>query len=322
MVVMVGLVFCWALPGCGDDKAEVTQQEPPKPAAQQMAVEEETEEVAEDEEISGEQMDGGEVSSGNTPPVITSAKIMPFPAYTNNDLRVEIEAEDPDSDWINYAYQWIMVPEGGTIEDLKELKGQTGETLSHELFGRGDAIAVKLVPSDWYGEGEEFSSKLVVIADSPPKIVSSPSGASSDSYTYQVKAEDPDGDELFYSLGVESPPSMTIDEKTGLVEWDIGKAEAGDHEVLIQVHDGHGASSYQRFTLTISGAEEMEGEEELEQDLGETEEEGVGRDMEEYGEDEAYEDEFEEGEVTEEGDLSEEYEEYEDYGEEEEIDEW
>ena len=279
VVVMIGLVCFWGLPGCGEEKPEVVQEEIVTPEPEEAEVKEDVEEeIAESEEESGE-----EAPSGNTAPTITSAKIMPFPAQTDTDLRVEVEAEDPDGDWINYAYQWVIVRAGDTLEDLEELEDQTAEILSHELFSRDDAVAVKITPSDWYAEGEPFKTKLVVIANSPPEIISSPTGASAELYEYQVKAEDSDKDTMTYKLGAESPSGMSIDAATGLLTWDTSKADRGAHEITIHVHDGHGGNSFQRFTLTLTeeaGTEEGKNVEEVE----DTEIVEETEDVEEYGE--------------------------------------
>jgi len=61
-------------------------------------------------------------------------------------------------------------------------------------------------------------------------------------YTYQVKASDPDGDTLVYSL--EAPPNgMTIDPATGLLTWVVPLEFKGKQGVGISVGDGHGGSA-------------------------------------------------------------------------------
>jgi hypothetical protein len=68
-------------------------------------------------------------------------------------------------------------------------------------------------------------------------------------YTYQVKATDPDGDTLAYSL--ESPQDgITIDPSTGLLKWVVPKEFKGKKDVSITVSDGHGGTA--KYNLTIS----------------------------------------------------------------------
>ena len=71
-------------------------------------------------------------------------------------------------------------------------------------------------------------------------------------YTYDVEAEDPDGDELIYSL-TQSPDGMVIDPDTGLITWDTFEEELGDYNVTVLVEDGNGGTDTQTFTLTLTG---------------------------------------------------------------------
>jgi hypothetical protein len=262
--LMIGLVCFWGLPGCGDEKPGVIEEEVVMSEDEEIG---EEDVVAEEVQAGSEETDLEEVPSGNTPPAITKVRILPSPAYTNTELQVEIEAEDADGDVIEYAYQWAVIKAGGTIEDAEELDEETGPTLSHSLFARDDAVAVKVTPSDMYSEGETLGSKFIMIANAAPSIVSSPPGVAADVYTYQVEAEDLDDDTLRYSVRDGGPAGMSIDAETGLLTWEISAADAGSYEVMIQAHDGHGASGYQRFTLTVgvasgteeSGAQEAEG---------------------------------------------------------------
>ncbi len=50
-------------------------------------------------------------STINHPPKVVAAEILPDPAYTNMDLRVEAKVEDPEGDWVELNYQWIFFKE-------------------------------------------------------------------------------------------------------------------------------------------------------------------------------------------------------------------
>jgi len=70
-------------------------------------------------------------------------------------------------------------------------------------------------------------------------------------YTYEIVATDPDADDvLTYSL-TEKPDGMTINETTGAVSWTPTEAQAGDHQVTIEVSDGKVYVS-QNFTITVA----------------------------------------------------------------------
>jgi hypothetical protein len=64
-------------------------------------------------------------------------------------------------------------------------------------------------------------------------------------------AEDPDGDLITYSL-VAPPAGMTIDSKTGMIQWKIGGDQAGNHTIEIVAQDPEGAKTSQKYILAIT----------------------------------------------------------------------
>ncbi len=89
-----------------------------------------------------------------------------------------------------------------------------------------------------------------------PSITSKPTktGRVWASYTYDVEARDPDpGDVLAYSLEGE-PEGMTIDAKTGLIEWLPTSAQAGNYDITVKVADSSKvvARDTQSFKLTVA----------------------------------------------------------------------
>ncbi len=95
--------------------------------------------------------------------------------------------------------------------------------------------------------------RIVAEANRAPRIVSSPDAEAipERSWIYAIRAVDPDGHALSYSL-VSGPQSMAIDAVTGLASWTPALADAGRHDVVIQVEDGRGGSSVQSFTLAVA----------------------------------------------------------------------
>ncbi|MDR0251297.1 MAG: putative Ig domain-containing protein, partial [Burkholderiales bacterium] len=85
--------------------------------------------------------------------------------------------------------------------------------------------------------------------NTPPRITSDPviMGTVGTSYSYQVEAEDNDGDTLTYSL-TEAPTGMNID-SDGLITW--ASPALGTHNITVRVSDGQ-AQVEQNYTLTIS----------------------------------------------------------------------
>lgn len=69
-------------------------------------------------------------------------------------------------------------------------------------------------------------------------------------YTYDVEAEDLDGDAIAYSLAA-APVGMTIDPATGLITWPVSSAVAGNHPVSVRVQTPDGRFDVQSYTLAI-----------------------------------------------------------------------
>ncbi|MEP2788819.1 MAG: putative Ig domain-containing protein, partial [Kangiellaceae bacterium] len=77
-------------------------------------------------------------------------------------------------------------------------------------------------------------------------------------YIYDVEASDPDaGDTLTYDLTT-SPPSMLIDQDTGVITWTPVTSDVGDHDVVVEVADQAGLTATQPYTLTVSNVVNQE----------------------------------------------------------------
>lgn len=72
-------------------------------------------------------------------------------------------------------------------------------------------------------------------------------------YQYAVEASDNDGDTLTYQLA-ESPSGMSINSRSGLIQWQPTSEQVGDFTVLIEVTDGRGGIAQQEFVLVVSPA--------------------------------------------------------------------
>ena len=86
----------------------------------------------------------------------------------------------------------------------------------------------------------------------PPTITSTPSTLTivNQPYTYQVIADDPNGDTLTFSLDVQ-PTGMTIDPNSGLINWTPDNFQIGNIPVAIRVEDPKGLSDTQSFTVRV-----------------------------------------------------------------------
>ena len=173
------------------------------------------------------------VQVGNTPPEIRSVKLTPEIFKPGDMLGVDVVTFDIDGDPVTSLYEWTRNGE----------PAGTGKSIEMPLH-RGDAIAVKITPFD----GTDYGAPVMLqreIRNMPPIIVEhKDSSFDGTVYTYQVKASDPDGDTLTYSL--QSPPAdMAIDPSTGLLKWIVPREFTGKKSVLIVVSDGNrGTATY------------------------------------------------------------------------------
>src|SRR6056297_1438754 len=89
-----------------------------------------------------------------------------------------------------------------------------------------------------------------VPTNNAPSINSIPATSSvvGTTYTYNVEANDADGDSLTYSI-TSGPSNMTINSSTGVVSWT--PTATGDYNVHLKVSDGV-LFDTQSFTITVS----------------------------------------------------------------------
>ena len=187
------------------------------------------------------------ISSKNKLPEIVTIKLSPRLVYPGAKVKAEPEAKDEDGDTVSYYYEWKRNDEVLTGEILDEI-----DTAG---FKKGDFITVTVTPYDGKEKGKPRRSLPLIVANRPPEITSSPpSELSNGKYIYEVKATDPDGDNLTYSLEG-GPPGMAIDPATGVIRWDGPqradiKPDSG-YNIKIVVTDGD-AKAFQGFELSLT----------------------------------------------------------------------
>ncbi|MEM7474008.1 MAG: putative Ig domain-containing protein [Planctomycetota bacterium] len=69
-------------------------------------------------------------------------------------------------------------------------------------------------------------------------------------YQYTAQADDPDGDELTYTL-ISGPANATLDPMTGKFTWATESSDVGNHRIVIRASDPFGAFLDQEFDLEI-----------------------------------------------------------------------
>ncbi|MGQ9570337.1 MAG: Ig domain-containing protein [Thermodesulfovibrionales bacterium] len=124
----------------------------------------------------------------------------------------------------------------------------TGESFEGQ-FKRSDKISVRIIPFDREDYGRPITISTEIF-NSPPRILMDGiEKFQNNIYTYQIKASDPDGDKLTYSL-MQAPENMTIDE-TGLVIWKVDDKNTGRYPITVQITDGHGGKIQYSFDVVI-----------------------------------------------------------------------
>jgi len=172
----------------------------------------------------------------NAPPEITRVKILPEIFKPGDTLSVDVSGNDADGDEVAIAYEWTKNGEPAG-------KGKQLEV----PVKRGDKIAVMITPSD----GEVNGAAVVLkreIKNMPPMIVADDKfHFDGKLFSYQIKAIDPDGDSLIYTLK-QAPEGMVVD-KTGLITWKA--SDKSRHAVTVQVTDAEGGEASYTFNVTL-----------------------------------------------------------------------
>jgi hypothetical protein len=196
-----------------------------------------------DGKVAGRPVVSSPVKISNSPPVIAEVWIEPKIATVRDNLKAIVKSVDDDGDFVYATYEWE--------KNGAHLPEERGEVLEKGRFKKGDVIAVTVTPDDREVLGKPKKSESITLANGPPVIISSPPvSADGNVYVYQVKVDDPDGDPVTFSLK-SAPQGMQIDEKTGLIRWEIRREHKGVHPVEIEVSDSGGAKSLQQYRLSI-----------------------------------------------------------------------
>lgn len=177
----------------------------------------------------------------DTPPGITSLKISPEIPVTGDKIKALVETYDKENDYVRLDYYW-------SINGVQS--SESSDTLSH-IFKRGDRISLTVIPDDDKRKGNP-KSLTIIIGNSLPSIQPIPGSHAFDGseYSYQVKAADPDGDTLTFSLK-STPDGMTIDPSKGLIRWNVPPDFKGKFPYTVSVTDGSGGVATQEFFFEI-----------------------------------------------------------------------
>lgn len=185
-----------------------------------------------------------EVAVINTPPIISSLSVRPQPAKPGDKLEAFVEVADPDRDNIELSFRWWR---NATV--AKEGEGAVLDTTG---FARTDVVTVEVTPRDRTDVGKPMKSEPLVLGNSPPTILSTPSApVGRERYEYAVKAIDPEGDRIRYRLET-APPGMTVEADTGHIVWLVAPELTGTYKVRVVAEDTQGGTAFQEFDVTLA----------------------------------------------------------------------
>lgn len=144
------------------------------------------------------------------------------------------------------TYRLAVAPDGAVID------AESG--LVTWAAGSGNAGPVDFILTATDGQGrvafQQFT--LIVTANTPPVITSTPRNQTSAGvlFRYDVAAQDAEQVSLTYALDA-SPAGMQIDPATGRLTWTPGDADIGSHDIGVVVRDTAGGEAQQTFSLLV-----------------------------------------------------------------------
>jgi hypothetical protein len=185
----------------------------------------------------------------NRRPTLVGIAVRPQPeVLPGEQLVATAQANDPDRDSIRYSYRWRL---------NGELQMETGDTFETDSLVKGDEIQAIVVASDGTTDSDDLASVVVRVGNSHPEIVSVPEGTwTTEGFSYEIQAHDPDNEgPLRYAIKT-GPKGMRVDSVLGKVVWQPTSDQTGVHPIAIEVSDVGGATSVQKFEITVRTEEE------------------------------------------------------------------
>ena len=199
-----------------------------------------------DGKVEGPQTRAPEKVVGNTSPVVRAVVLEPNGAKAGDSIKAVVDGNDADGDAIRYSYRWLrnnqVVSEGE--QDSLDTTG----------FMRDDVVAVAVIPHDRDAQGKEVLSQPITLANRPPKFTSTaPASMAQGQFTYAVMAVDPENDPVTFLLE-SAPPGMTIDERTGRIQWVVPAVATGSYSVKVVVKDSREGWASQEFNVGLKSS--------------------------------------------------------------------
>ena len=177
----------------------------------------------------------------NEAPRIGNVRFRPAVATVGQDLRLQVEAFDPEGDPVVLRTEWTV--DGQEIETPEPV-------LPRSRFTRGSSIRARVRAGDGRHESTPFATHEIAVSNAPPVITTFPGGFDeTGAFVYPLAAVDPDGDDHLRFRLLEGPPGMRLGADDAVLRWQPRADQVGRHAVRLEVSDGHGGASLQSFDL-------------------------------------------------------------------------
>jgi RHS repeat-associated protein len=182
----------------------------------------------------------------NRPPEITSQPS--GMAVAGALFEYQLTATDSEGDELTYS---LKSPSGNMAISDRGLF-----TWLPDAASIGRIFTVDVQVTDVHGAYDMQTLALPVneAANTPPRIISTPLGASfvGEEYLYQLAAVDADGDPISFQFGPQKPNGMVMD-SGGLIRWTPDTGQSGEVlDVEVMAIDGRGAASIQYFSVAVN----------------------------------------------------------------------
>ena len=178
---------------------------------------------------------------------VLGALIEPAEPHRSDTLEATVKLKGAEPEEVELFFRWLV--NGEMVE------GAEGPTLDGESFAPGDQVVAEVSTDSEFEPARTRRSPAVTIKNTPPVIQSELAfSRDGEEFTYQVEAEDEDGDALTYTLE-KAAPGMTIDGESGLVTWKPSSGQAAVFSIKIVVSDGHGGKAAQAGQVSLRGME-------------------------------------------------------------------
>ena len=168
------------------------------------------------------------------------------------DRLYSLDLQGFDEDHDQFLWTLLSGPRGMS---LNPFTGALRWTPDHDQLGVSEVV-VRIADPRGASTRQSFSID-VSCNNLAPAILSAPptEGALGAVYLYPVRANDPEGDPLTFSLLSSPRGGMSLDSATGLLRWTPVAGDAGASvRVAIQVSDGQGNAATQTFSIEVSAA--------------------------------------------------------------------